>query len=107
MSKEYIEREAVIEKCNLLIESLTDQRDQYIQHIIGGIGLVRELILTDEETAVPAADVAPVVHGEWITHGIDENSDLTILKCSNCGRKQFGYSNYCGACGAEMSGGSK
>ena len=50
---------------------------------------------------------APVVHGAWLVHGVDENSDLTILKCSVCGRKQFGYSNYCGACGAKMDGGSR
>ena len=55
---------------------------------------------------IPTADVAPVVHGEWIIHGVDEHSDLTILQCSNCGRKQFGCSNYCSDCGAKMNGGS-
>lgn len=54
----------------------------------------------------PAADVAPVVRGEWIT--IDG-----ISKCSKCGYipaydsaiDDLFYSPYCPSCGAKMDGG--
>ena len=93
MTKEYIEREAAV----AALKSLPFQWD------------VEDLAVYEAIGEVPIVDVAPVVHGEWITHGVDENSDLTILKCSVCGRKQFGYSNYCGDCGNRLiwDGGSK
>lgn len=51
----------------------------------------------------PAADVAPVVHGQWI-------EDHDYLKCPKCGamvKRDFtffdtGDWNYCPNCGAEM-----
>lgn len=54
----------------------------------------------------PAADVAPVVHGEWIT--IDD-----ISRCSECGYipaydsaiDDLFYSPFCPSCGAKMDGG--
>ena len=57
---------------------------------------------------VPAADVAPVVHGTWeLRHG--------SWYCSNCGRGykiKFGVApackhNYCPNCGAKMDGGNE
>lgn len=54
---------------------------------------------------VPAADVAPVVHGKWIT--IDD-----ISRCSECkyvpaydsAIDDLFYSPYCPNCGAKMDG---
>lgn len=50
---------------------------------------------------MPAADVAPVVHGKWkITQKIIENA-----VCSNCGRHFQSYYEayrYCPNCGAKM-----
>lgn len=54
----------------------------------------------------PAADVAPVVHGKWIT--IDD-----ISRCSECGYipaydsaiDDLFYSPFCPNCGAKMDGG--
>ena len=52
---------------------------------------------------MPAADVAPVVHGRWmITEGRIENA-----VCSNCGRHFQSYYeeyHYCPRCGAKMDG---
>ena len=56
---------------------------------------------------IPAADVAPVRHGRWISknpHGYE-----WIFVCSNCSYID-GYpfndrSNYCPNCGAKMDGG--
>lgn len=47
---------------------------------------------------MPPADVAPVVHGEWI-----EGKELE--RCSICGKKGFPDWPYCPKCGAKMDGG--
>ncbi len=48
----------------------------------------------------PAADVAPVVHGEWIHH------DDGVVTCSECGNAESSDSYYCRYCGAKMDGGT-
>ena len=57
------------------------------------------------ENFTPAADVAPVVHGEWIVQtrslGYFEPQDTYI--CSICGREEFRKEPYCN-CGARMDG---
>ena len=89
MSKEYIEREALIAR--------------YDAEHVGPPGRARDLMAT-----APAADVAPVVHGRWICinkrygeyecsvcHGVDSNcSDYYGIHavteqefCPNCGAK--------------------
>lgn len=52
---------------------------------------------------MPAADVAPVVHGRWG----DDGSGIII--CSECGRGYSlipRYTHYCPNCGALMDGGA-
>ena len=60
----------------------------------------------------PAADVAPVVPGEWVLVGTNEHDYETSVeeKCSLCGRYVYRYDtepqdNYCPNCGAKMDGG--
>ena len=61
----------------------------------------------------PTADVAPVVHGEWL----DDKAMKTMgkycvvkcskIECSACGHNRAIYetkSNYCSHCGAKMDG---
>ena len=55
---------------------------------------------------IPAADVAPVVHGQWKASG-------GLLECQNCGEiySTLGGNegkawDYCPDCGARMDGGS-
>ena len=57
----------------------------------------------------PAADVAHVVHGEWVLVGTNEHDYETSVeeKCSLCGRYVYRYDtepqdNYCPNCGAKM-----
>ena len=50
--------------------------------------------------SAPAADVAPVVHGEWIHH------DDGVVTCSECGNAESSDSYYCRYCGAKMDGGT-
>ncbi len=48
---------------------------------------------------VEAADVAPVVHGEWLCA---ETDDEQFFLCSVCNDKEYWESNYCPNCGAKM-----
>ncbi len=54
---------------------------------------------------LPAADVRPVVRGEWID---DSRAGLIIkgptIRCSVCAEHVFLKSMYCPACGAVMKG---
>lgn len=53
---------------------------------------------------IPAADVAPVVHGEWVRNN-NEEICLTV-KCSVCGMAQPLWAKrdykFCHDCGAKM-----
>ena len=86
---EYIEREAAIESI------MSEPPDAHYPHWYA-----------DKIKAIPAADVAPVRHGQW------EWDTEDIYRCSNCaekshvkevmGRPAWGY---CPNCGAKMDGG--
>lgn len=90
---EYIERE-VVEKMLESAQIITD--GEYAGYCIDDISIYR----------IPAADVAPVVHGRW------EVSDTPCerFKCSECGGgcRYYDYqgalpkSRYCPNCGAKM-----
>lgn len=62
--------------------------------------------------AIPAADVAPVVHGRWDDSGryTFPSGDVAV-RCTNCGcaltKSEYRlYTwNYCPICGAKMDGG--
>ena len=96
--KEYIDREALIrytEKQEVIIKDGTSIADA--MRIQGNV--FRRCVET-----CPAADVAPVVHGEWVNC---KNGDAT---CSRCGIRQRAVydddneQHYCGHCGAKMDG---
>lgn len=70
--------------------------------------------LFDKLAKVPAADVAPVVHGEWLRADDDWNS-LTTIQCSLCSEEWCFETDddvsllnykYCPNCGAKMDGGN-
>ena len=89
--KEYIEREAAL-KQNYFSESKTPD-DNY--HFNAEIKFCI--------SSLPAADVAPVRHGEW-------QEINGIFRCSLCeySFEHEGYQhffNYCPNCGAKMDGG--
>lgn len=93
MAKEYIEREKALEK---VIEVKHHDPE------LSGVVLHRYIKEIDLK-AIPAADVAPVVHGRWI-------EDHDYLKCPECSvmvKRDFtffdiGDWNYCPNCGAKM-----
>ena len=52
---------------------------------------------------IPAADVAPVVHGRWV----NTHSDSEFVQCSLCKFPVYAawnVSSYCPKCGAKMDG---
>ena len=96
---EYIERGALMQ--------FPIRRDHYDRkngnkHFINGI----ETVLEYAEN-LPAADVAPVVHGRWIEKSAPARK--VYFECSHCGAQENkhtaikGY--YCWRCGAKMDGG--
>ena len=69
--------------------------------------------IASEISDLPAADVAEVVHGEWLRSDDDWNS-LTTIQCSICGEEWCFETDddvsllnykYCSNCGAKMDGG--
>ena len=61
---------------------------------------------------IPAADVRPVVRGEWIDKGIrySRKSEFSPLErhysfeCSHCRKEREWKSDFCPNCGADMRG---
>lgn len=98
---EYIERGALMQ--------FPIRRDHYDRkngnkHFINGI----ESVLEYAEN-LPAADVAPVVHGRW-TFEPETGNTLSMTKCNVCGWWTLdpsvdGVYKYCPNCGAIMDGG--
>lgn len=94
---EYIEREALKEKFWGACKNCLSEDD-----------------IADLIDDVPAANVAPVVHGEWVRYKEPQNpyrGNGTSYKCSVCGRTaghhQVKLYKYCPKCGAKMDGGEK
>ena len=61
------------------------------------------VILEEYAEELLANGVIVQKQGKWVSCGLD-NNDMEIIKCSECGRKQFGYSKFCATCGAKMDG---
>ena len=104
---EYIEREKIL-------DAISEQRRFYLHERDGETDIEKLYLLWGSDNAlttmedimsdIPAADVAPVVHGKWISKGYvcGENE----WKCSNCGETEWRTSSsrmkYCMFCGAKM-----
>ncbi len=63
--------------------------------------------------AMPAADVAPVVHGRWMHSRYEDCSErFKRVKCSQCNQEAYAMAfyvvdgHYCPNCGAKMDGGT-
>ena len=92
---EYIEREALYEKAYWHGEH-PDVGNPFPDGV--------DAIDIKDVDAIPAADVAPVVHGQWI---YDKKAQRPY--CSVCKGYFYGATNssmsYCPNCGAKMDGG--
>lgn len=96
---EYIEREALEVELNHRLNFLMGENGEY-DHYTSGFD---EAVTRVEN--LPAADVAPVVHGRWKQTGAPFMNECE--DCSVCGyRTVWGHRfNYCPNCGAKMDGG--
>lgn len=70
--------------------------------------------IASEISGLPAADVAPVVHGRWDDSGrYTFPGGSTAARCTNCGcaltesEYRLNNWNYCPVCGARMDGAAK
>jgi hypothetical protein len=96
MSKEYIERGALLRKL------------RYISKTYG----LSDVIIRRLKKAIDdslAADVVEVVHGEWITKGnhfpyCSECETLALQKEDRGGWRHYHQSKFCPHCGANMDG---
>lgn len=78
-------------------------------------GMITSSVLDKAERAIsemPAADVQPVKHGEWIKHRIDDPKSILHgavkdTTCSVCGKSTPYNTEYCMHCGARMNGDNK
>lgn len=59
-------------------------------------------ICMQEINSIPAADVATVMHAQWIE---DESGIIICPKCKRGYNLIAKFTNYCPACGAKMDGG--
>ena len=96
---EYIEKTQLLEKLKHRVS--TDDDSKFATGFIKGtneaLGIIEEWI-----ASIPAADVAPVVHGRWVYHNFD-----TI--CSECRKSAIfdewenqAETKFCPHCGAKM-----
>lgn len=99
---DYMERETAIKAiekadCAVIADDAESCKTDYLREII---------------KSVPAADVAPVVHGRWDDSGrYTFPGGGTAVRCTNCGcaltesEYHLNNWNYCPVCGAKMDGG--
>ena len=87
---EYIEREAATNvACNILWK-MND---------------LSTSVMAKALNSIPAADVAPVRHGEWeIVVGSNGKEDM-VCTCCRVSQDLTGVFTYCPNCGAKMDGG--
>lgn len=95
MSKEYIDR-------NELLKLYQDDKLD-----LSGTSIPTEVVIQNIKD-IPAADVAEVVHGEWIECDCCDPRDNWV-KCNSCGYETTLSRNikygHCQNCGAKMDGG--
>lgn len=61
-----------------------------------------EIAYKAEIDQIPAADVAPVKHGQWVFYHYELYG--CYYECSNCKYESNKKTNYCPNCGAKMDG---
>jgi len=96
MSKEHIEREDAKARLRMWITDCVLDGDNEAAYCF------RDCI--DLLDSIPAADVAPVVHGRWIEKTAHDRRQY--FECSNCGKQENKHTairgGFCWNCGAKM-----
>ena len=93
---EYIEREKVYNILNGLLNDICDSTETSEEFDVGWETALERA--NDKINDIPAADVRPERHGEWLVSG-------ECYECSECGGGSTVNTNpYCWKCGAKMDG---
>ena len=108
---EYIERKKIL-------DAISEQRRFYLHERDGETDMEKLYLLWGSDNAlttmedimsdIPAADVAPVVHGRWIDEGTRDEEGNGQYTCSNCDHHDNHSPGidvpFCWHCGARMDG---
>ena len=98
---ECIEREALIEKLRTMpIPKQAGRANTWLDNCAAGVNAA-----IWEVASFPAADVAPVVHGRWVTHYRSGTPVAEGYVSTCCDMWNNRKSDYCPNCGAKMDGG--
>lgn len=101
-------REEYIRRADAMGKITSSETQEALQAMTGEEAYVAVVGILNE---LPAADVAPVVHGRWDNSGrYTFPSGSTAVRCINCGcaltesEYRLNNWNYCPVCGAKMDG---
>lgn len=94
---EYIEREAAVKAFNNFDAGRADSPS---------FTLLRPEEFAEYLYELPTADVAPVVHGRWVTHYRSGTTVAEGYVSTCCDMWNNRKSDYCPNCGAKMNGGA-
>ena len=97
--KEYIERNAVVNGLRAAIKKYSDDKSE--ANIITTLIFQR---FAKEIESIPAADVAPVRHGQWVKEKKDVLIHWHCSACRECYFLEEPNAKYCPHCGARMDG---
>ena len=97
---EFISRKAAI----AYIREQSEECQKAFEELGGESGIYADAYndLAEDFYSIPAADVAPVVHAQWIE---DESGIIICPECKRGYNLIAKFTNYCPACGAKMDGG--
>ena len=95
---EYIDREGLMQ---FPIRREHCDKEHANEHFINGIETVLEYA-----ESLPAADVAPVRHGEWEIVVGSNGKEYMVCTCCRVSQDLTGVFTYCPNCGCRMDGGA-
>ena len=104
---EYIKREAAVKAVKDYAHMVIDKGRKSLDIVDDTLNIVARI------EKIPAADVAPVVHGHWIWHEEEFEYECSACHCRfdynhmfELFDHGFQYANWCPNCGAKMDGGA-
>lgn len=102
---EYIDREAAVKAVKDYAHMVIDKGRKSLDTVDDTLNIVARI------EKIPAADVAPVVHGRWIErkeHFYFQNGckEWINFYCSECDAPNNSPTDYCPNCGVKMDGGA-
>ena len=95
---EYIEK-------NKAIKELYEVYDYEFPTASGGFDEYARMIVPNTIKNMPAADVAPVRHGEWEIVVGSNGKEYMVCTCCRVSQDLTGVFTYCPNCGCRMDGG--